>query len=314
MDAADQELARHIHVGAVAKRARHDRLDHGEDVLDPMVELVDDGGQPSLETDADLDLAAEPQIVVGDIAEQAADDAGEREADGRHDDRRLLRPLRGIVLGVIAERPVAAAERHRPHHRRQRIVLLDRPQGDHALVVGDIFVAGVIGVLQHHRKQRAVVVGQHQRRQLVGKGDEAGRLRAAFLQNGGGQHDADRPVLPQQRYRVRRHRLAGLRRLRQHRPDHRVTLIGAARKAQRIRAARLEVHQDVERLVDRLDVERLVVEIPDRRVGEAGGLQLRLRRAQVAWLEPRDPGRDHEIGLEGIDRRAQRLQHIGLHR
>ena len=90
--------------------------------------------------------------------------------------------------------------------------------------------------------------------------------------------------------------------------------IGAARKAQRIRGARFEIHQDVERLVDRLDVERPVVEIPDRRVGEARALQFRLRRGQIAGLEPRDPERGHEIGLEGIDRRAQRLQHIGLHR
>ena len=69
-----------VDVGAVAQRARHDRLDHGQDVLDPVVELVDDGGQPPLEADPHLDLAAEPQIVVGDIAEQAADDAGQREA------------------------------------------------------------------------------------------------------------------------------------------------------------------------------------------------------------------------------------------
>src|SRR5215216_601925 len=98
MDAADQEFARYVHVGAVAQRARHDRLDHGEDVLDPVVELVDDSRQPPLETDADLDLAAEPQIVVGDIAEQAADNAGKRQTDGRHDDRRLLRALYSIVL------------------------------------------------------------------------------------------------------------------------------------------------------------------------------------------------------------------------
>jgi hypothetical protein len=86
----DQEIARDVDVGTVAQRARHDRLDHGEDVLDPVVELVDHGGEPPLEADTHLDLAAEPQIVVGDVAKQAADDTGEREPDGRDDDRRLL--------------------------------------------------------------------------------------------------------------------------------------------------------------------------------------------------------------------------------
>ena len=126
MDAADQQFARDIDVGAVAQRARHDRLDHREDVLDSVVELVDDGGQPPLEADPYLDFAAEPQIVVGDITEQAADDAGERKPYGGHDDRRLLRARRGVGLGVVGERPVAAAERHRPHHRRRRLRLTGR--------------------------------------------------------------------------------------------------------------------------------------------------------------------------------------------
>src|SRR5712671_1339021 len=60
MDAADQELACNIDVGAVAQRSRHDRLDHREDVLDPVIEFVDHGRQPPLEADAHLDLAAEP--------------------------------------------------------------------------------------------------------------------------------------------------------------------------------------------------------------------------------------------------------------
>ena len=46
-----------------------------------MIELVDHRGQAALETDAHLDFAAQPQIVVGDIAEQPADDAGQRDAD-----------------------------------------------------------------------------------------------------------------------------------------------------------------------------------------------------------------------------------------
>ena len=120
VDAADQELARDVDVGAVAQRARHDRLDHGEDVLDPVVELVDHGGEPPLEADPHLDFAAEPQIVVGDIAEQAADDAGQREPDRADDGGGLLGALGRVGLGVIGERPVAVAEGHGPHRRRRR--------------------------------------------------------------------------------------------------------------------------------------------------------------------------------------------------
>jgi len=53
MDPADQEFARDIHIGTVAQRARHDRLDHREDVLDPVIEFVDDRGQSALEADSD---------------------------------------------------------------------------------------------------------------------------------------------------------------------------------------------------------------------------------------------------------------------
>ena len=77
MDAADQELARNIDVGAMTQRAGHDRLDHGKDVLHPMIEFIDDRGQAALESDSYLDFPAEPQIVIGDIAEQPADDAGQ---------------------------------------------------------------------------------------------------------------------------------------------------------------------------------------------------------------------------------------------
>ena len=92
-----------------------------------------------------------------------------------------------------------------------------------------------------------------------------------------------------------------------------MTIEGAPRDAQGLRIARLDVHQHVDRLVERLEVERLVVEIPDRRIGEAVGLQLGLRRGKLIRPETSDPGREDEIGLEGIDRRAQRLQHVGLH-
>ena len=35
-------------------------------------------------------------------------------------------------------------------------------------------------------------------------------------------------------------------------------------------------------------------------------------RVQIVRLQPRDPGGEHEVGLEGIDRGAQRLQDVGL--
>src|SRR3984893_3626674 len=79
MDAADQQFARDVDVGPVAQGSRHDRLDHRKDVLDPVVELVDHGRQPALKADPYLDLAGKPQIVVGDIAEQPADDTGQRQ-------------------------------------------------------------------------------------------------------------------------------------------------------------------------------------------------------------------------------------------
>ena len=68
------------------------------------------GGEPPFEADANLDLAAEPEIVIDDIAEQAADDAGDGKADGGDDRRGLLRTLHGVVLGVIGKRPVAPAK------------------------------------------------------------------------------------------------------------------------------------------------------------------------------------------------------------
>ena len=57
----------------------------------------------------------------------------------------------------------------------------------------------------------------------------------------------------------------------------------------------------------------LIVEIADRRIGKAGACQFGARRIQFVRLQPRDPAGDDEIGLEGIDRGPQRLQHVGLH-
>src|ERR1700738_1371969 len=47
-----------IYGGTGAQRARHDRLDHREDVLDAVVEFVDDRGQPTFEADPHLNFAA----------------------------------------------------------------------------------------------------------------------------------------------------------------------------------------------------------------------------------------------------------------
>ncbi len=221
VDAPDQQFARDVDVGAVAQRARHDRLDHRKDVFDAMIELVDHGGEPALEADPYLDLAGQPQIVVGDIAEQAADDAGERKADGGDDRRGLLRAHRGVGLGVVAERPVAAAERHRAHDQRHRAAFPHRAGGDDALVVGDQLVVGLLRIAQHHREQRQIVIGQHQRRQFVGERDEAGGLARAVLLHRCGKHDADRAVPAQQRDRIGCDRLAGRHGAGQRRPDDR---------------------------------------------------------------------------------------------
>src|SRR5690348_8018826 len=107
MDAADQKLACDVDVGAMTQRPRDDRLDDRKDVLYAVIEFVDDGRQPPLETDPHLDFPAHPQVIVGDVAEQAADPAGQREPKGAHDRRRLLGAPRGIASGVIDERPVA---------------------------------------------------------------------------------------------------------------------------------------------------------------------------------------------------------------
>src|SRR3984893_16760790 len=114
----NSEIAGDIDVGTMAQRARHGRLDHSEDVLDPVIEFVDDSGQTALEADSYLNFTAEPQIIVGDISEKPADDSGQRKADAAHDGGCLLGAHHRVGLGVIAERPVAASERHRSRHRR----------------------------------------------------------------------------------------------------------------------------------------------------------------------------------------------------
>src|SRR3954468_24497793 len=87
-----------------------DGLDDRKDILDAMVEFIDDRSQPPLEADANLDLAAEPQGVVGNVAEQPADDDGQRQPDAANNNRHPLRTLHGIGFGVVTQRPVAAAK------------------------------------------------------------------------------------------------------------------------------------------------------------------------------------------------------------
>jgi len=60
------------------------------------------------------------------------------------------------------------------------------------------------------------------------------------------------------------------------------------------------------------EIQRLAVKIADRRIGEAGAGELDAGRIQLIGPEARDPARDHEIGLEGVDRGAQRLQHVAF--
>ena len=88
-----KQFAGDIDVGAMAQRTRHDRLNHRKDVLDAVIEFIDHRGQAPFEADPDLDFAAEPQVIVGDISEQSADDAGQRKPDRGHDRGGLLRAL-----------------------------------------------------------------------------------------------------------------------------------------------------------------------------------------------------------------------------
>ena len=194
----------------------------------------------------------------------------------------------------------------------------DGPSGDvhagghHALVVGDEFAIVLAGVLERDREQRQIVVGQHQRGQLIGKRDESDRLGCTFGNDGGRDDDTDRPVPAQERYRV-----GGDRPLldpgpRQHRVANWIVIIAAARQPLGLVAARLEVHQHVDRLGQARRVDRLVVVVADLGLRKAGGLDRSLCGREFGRLQPGDPTGHDEIGLEGIDRRAQRLEHVGL--
>ena len=87
----------------------------------------------------------------------------------------------------------------------------------------------------------------------------------------------------------------------------------AARERHRLGIAGFNVHQHVDRLVDGSRIERRIIEVADGRIGKAGACQFGARRLQLVRLQPRDPAGDDEIGLEGVDRRPQRLQHVRLH-
>jgi hypothetical protein len=179
-------------------------------------------------------------------------------------------------------------------------------------VIRDQFAAGIARVFQHHREQRQIVIGQHQGRNLIGKSDKPGGLRSALGQHRRGQHQADRPVGAEQPDRIGRHRFALGHRLRQRRPQDRFGIQRTAGECSGLGAAGLDVHQHVDRLAKRAGIERLVVVVADRRIGKPRARKLLARRIELIRLEPRDPACDHEIGLEGVDRGPQRLQHIGL--
>ena len=178
--------------------------------------------------------------------------------------------------------------------------------------IGDQLAVGVARVFQHHREQRQIVIGQHQRRQLIGKRHEARRRSVAFLQNRRGKNEADRPIRAQQRYGIGGYRLALGHRPRQHRRQHGLTVKGTARKDHGPRVAGFDVHHHIDRSVERTRIQRLVVIIADRRIRKSGARQFAARRIQFVRLQPRDPACDDEIGLEGVDRGPQRLQHVGL--
>ena len=65
-------------------------------------------------------------------------------------------------------------------------------------------------------------------------------------------------------------------------------------------------------MVERGGVDRLIIEIADGGIWETLVDKLGMRGFELSGREPGDPAGDHEIGLERIDRCAQRLQHIGL--
>src|SRR5262249_6176975 len=64
----------------------------------------------------------------------------------------------------------------------------------------------------------------------------------------------------------KKHRLAFCQRSRQHRPHREVVVIGPAGQRPGLVVSQLAVHQHVARLVDRTRLQRLVVEIADRRI------------------------------------------------
>src|SRR5579872_1158206 len=64
MDPADQQFAGGIDIRSMTQRASDDRLNDRKDVLDPVVEFIDDGGQTPLEPDPHLDFPAQSQVIT----------------------------------------------------------------------------------------------------------------------------------------------------------------------------------------------------------------------------------------------------------
>ena len=179
-------------------------------------------------------------------------------------------------------------------------------------IVGDQLGAVGTRILQRDREQRQIVVGQHQRPELVGKRHEPNWFRGAFQHHRSGQHEAGHPIRPRQVNRIGRDRLALRHHPRQHGADGRRIVERASRECSGHGVARFDVHQHVDVLSDGARIERLVVKVADCRIGKSGGRQRLARHLEIGGLQPCNPGSDHEIGLEGIDRRAQRLQRVGL--
>ena len=230
------------------------------------------------------------------------------------DDRGLLGAHRGVGLGVIGKRPVAVAERHRPHHRRRRAVRVATARDETtpwSLATNSSLASR--GSFSTTENSEQVVIREHQRRQLIGERDEAGRLRRAVRDHRCRQRDADRSVRAQQRDRIGRHRLAAPPEpspasARRPSADRRRDRAGHASRAVRgSTSISTSIGLSIALMSSGCRQNR---EWPDWRSRDIASSAL--RRVELARLQPRNPDGHHEIGLEGIDRRAQRLQHVGL--
>ncbi len=87
---------------------------------------------------------------------------------------------------------------------------------------------------------------------------------------------------------------------------------GPSRKQHRTIVARFDVHHHVDRQTRRRHRQCAVVIIAHFRIGKPGLGDFGMRLGQLRCLNSRNPARGDKIGLERVDRRPQRLQHVGL--